>query len=217
MNIQANNIPTTNIPKNFGYWDRINEMNKSTEPPVSEITEIIKEKTDKGINFLKPATAVLLLLMVAVSGNFTAELLGCNTQKILSENMIAKHMVLLSLIYFTMDSDQFGFAPHERLLYSLLLWVFFILYTHQTMEYTIISTAAIITIFVINDYIKIAQKNKKDTYSYELFHRILYLIVAISIVIGNFLYYNKQTIDYRNNFNFLTFIFGKKYCDGMVE
>ena len=85
------------------------------------------------------------------------------------------------------------------------------------MEFTIISTAAIITIFVINDYIKIAQKNKKDTYTYQLFHRILYLIVAISIVIGNFLYYNKQTIDYRNNFNFLTFIFGKKYCDGMVE
>ena len=70
-----------------------------------------------------------------------------------------------------MDSDQFGFAPHERLLYSLLLWVFFILYTHQTMEFTIISTAAIITIFVINDYIKIAQKNNKFLFN-QIFNRI---------------------------------------------
>ena len=219
VNFHEHNI-NNNINNSFDrkYWTDVNKLH--TEPPevLPPTVEYIDSRLpDVGNVFIKPATAVLLLLMVAVSGNFTAELLGCNTQAFLSKSMVAKHGVLLSLIYFTMDSDQFGFAPHERFLYSILLWGFFVLYTHQTIEFTIISTVAIISIFIVNDYIKLAQKENKSTEIYDLILKILYLVIVISIVIGNYLYYNKQSVDYRNTFSFFTFIFGKKDCDGMIE
>ena len=45
----------------------------------------------------------LFLLILAVSANFVGNLLGCKTQKLLTENMFAKHIVLILLIYFTVD------------------------------------------------------------------------------------------------------------------
>ncbi len=36
----------------------------------------------------------IFLLILGVSGNFVAETLGCKTQKLLSENMFAKHFII---------------------------------------------------------------------------------------------------------------------------
>ena len=46
-------------------------------------------------------TKGLLLLSLTVMGNFVAETLGCNTQKLLSKSRIAKLVVVFFLIYFT--------------------------------------------------------------------------------------------------------------------
>ena len=48
----------------------------------------------------------VLLIFLAMSGNFLAELLGCQTQKLLTENMWAKHAILLFSIYFAMGVVQ---------------------------------------------------------------------------------------------------------------
>lgn len=45
----------------------------------------------------------LFLLILAVAGNFVAETLGCKTQKLLSENMLAKHFVIILILYFAID------------------------------------------------------------------------------------------------------------------
>ena len=37
----------------------------------------------------------IFLLILAVSGNFIAETLGCKTQKLLSENMFAKNIIII--------------------------------------------------------------------------------------------------------------------------
>jgi len=51
----------------------------------------------------------VLLLILAISGNFIAETLGCKTQKLLTENMLAKHVVILFIIYFSL-----GFASESN-------------------------------------------------------------------------------------------------------
>ena len=45
----------------------------------------------------------LFLLFLVVCGNYIGELLGCKTQKLLSENIFMKHIVLLCLIFFTIN------------------------------------------------------------------------------------------------------------------
>ena len=46
-----------------------------------------------------------LLLVLSVSGNFLAETLGCQSQKVLG-NMVVKHVLILFMIYFTIDFTQ---------------------------------------------------------------------------------------------------------------
>ena len=53
------------------------------------------------------------------------------TQKLLTENMFAKHIVLILLIYFTVDltSDKIH-HPMDTLKSTVELWVFYILFTN---------------------------------------------------------------------------------------
>ena len=44
----------------------------------------------------------IFLLILAISGNFIGETLGCKTQKMLRENMFAKQMVVYLIIYFVL-------------------------------------------------------------------------------------------------------------------
>ena len=43
----------------------------------------------------------IFLMLLAICGGYVAQTLGCKTQKILTENMYVKHIVVFSLIYFT--------------------------------------------------------------------------------------------------------------------
>ena len=55
-----------------------------------------------GIDTLKS----IFLLFLVVSGNFIGELLGCKTRQIFTNNIYVKHMILIFLIYFTIDLTE---------------------------------------------------------------------------------------------------------------
>ena len=60
-------------------------------------------------NYMNDVIKGIFLLVLAVAGNFVAETLGCKTQKLLSENMYAKHLVILLILYFAIgftSSDE---------------------------------------------------------------------------------------------------------------
>ena len=153
---------------------------------------------------------------MAVSGNFTAELLGCQTQNLLTNNMVAKHIVLLSIIYFTMDSDQLGYEPHLKFIFSLLMWFSFLLYTHLSADFTIIVTIGIIGVLILNDYIRVKYiREKKNPSTLILIQKILYLVLFITVLVGFVLYYLKQANDHKDSFSFFKFLLGTKKCDSL--
>ena len=43
----------------------------------------------------------VFLLLLAVSGNFIAETLGCKVQKLLTNNMYAKNIIIILITYFS--------------------------------------------------------------------------------------------------------------------
>ena len=55
------------------------------------------------MQYMDEAMKGIFLLILAVAGNFVAETLGCKTQKLLSENMLAKQVVILLILYFAID------------------------------------------------------------------------------------------------------------------
>ena len=82
----------------------------------------------------------IFLLILAISGNFIAETLGCKTQKLLSENIYSKHIVILLLLYFAMDitsNKTTPISPFVQMRYALVIWVLFIIFTRMNLNFTI--------------------------------------------------------------------------------
>ena len=60
----------------------------------------------------------VFLLVLALAGNFTAETLGCKTQKLLSENMFVKHFISIFILYFAI-----GFVNNDHPQHPLIVMI----------------------------------------------------------------------------------------------
>ena len=50
--------------------------------------------------------------------------------------------------------------------------------------------------------------------NYDNMMYILYVLIIISTIIGVILYMGEKKIEYKNNFNYITFLLGKPKCKG---
>ena len=99
----------------------------------------------------------LFLLFLVVCGNYIGELLGCKTQKILSENIFMKHIVLLCLIFFTINLvDDKKLHPIEAGKKTLLLWTFYLVLTKMDVYFTFI----VLLLFVVPFYVELNYPKK---------------------------------------------------------
>ena len=163
----------------------------------------------------------VLLLILAISGNFIAETLGCSSQRLLSENMLAKHIVLLFIIYFSL-----GFASNENinpmnlLQNSIAIWVLFLLFTKMQLHFNIFVFSLVVLYHFIDSYINYySSKDKKKYKKYiDRYNKILTLLKYIiigSLIIGFVIYFNKQRKDYSKNWSSFKFIFGVNKCKSL--
>ena len=164
----------------------------------------------------------LFLLILAVSANFVGNLLGCKTQKLLTENIYAKHIVLFSLIYFTTDlTSKEVTHPYETLKNTSKIWVFYLLFTKMDIQFTIVVFTLLCTLYVLRNYYEYLLDNEdnNDYNNNKNIKRLLkdyilkYLpyMVIIILIIGFIKYYIEKRGEYKD-FNNLTFIFGSLKC-----
>lgn len=169
----------------------------------------------------------VLLLTLAVSGNFVGNTLGCKTQYHMTNNMYVKHILLIFIIFFTINyTTSENEFPLNQVLKSLMIWVCYLLFTKQNIQFTTVSACILILAYVIDTltiyYQKESEKNDKDSEKnkerYKLLNKIKYFLLwvgVLSIIIGFGLYSREKYIEYGNKFNFLTFIFGKTSCNSL--
>ena len=163
----------------------------------------------------------VLLLILAISGNFIAETLGCKTQKLLTENMLAKHVVILFIIYFSLGfASESNPNPMILLRNSVSIWVLFLLFTKMSLKFNIFVFALVVLYHFINTYINYYSNKDKKKYKKEIdnYNKILnylkYLIIG-SLIVGFVLYFNKQRNDYSKNWSTFNFIFGVNKCKSL--
>ena len=67
---------------------------------------------------------VYFFYFLAISGNFLAETLGCQTQELLTNSVIAKQLMTFFIIYFTIDySDDTIEDPSIKLTKASLVYI----------------------------------------------------------------------------------------------
>jgi len=163
----------------------------------------------------------VLLLILAISGNFIAETLGCKSQKLLSENMLAKHVVILFIIYFSLGfASESNPNPMILLRNSVSIWVLFLLFTKMSLNFNILVFGLVVLYHFINTYINYYSSLDKKKYKKEIdnYNKILYylkyLIIGL-LIVGFVLYFNKQRNEYSKNWSTFKFIFGVNKCKSL--
>ena len=166
-----------------------------------------------------------LLLVLSVSGNFLAETLGCQSQKVLG-NMFVKHILILFMIYFTIDftqRDQDTINPFINVFKAICVWILFHLFTHMNIIPTFIVGLLLMILFFISNYRHyIDNKKKKSTTdlknlesmdnTLKLTQELIFVTMFIIILVGCSIYYFEKKREYKTDFKTWKFIFGVKKC-----
>ena len=104
------------------------------------------------------------LLVLAVCGNFVAETLGCKTQKLLSENIFAKHVIVIMIIFFSINlTGNSDIHPNINMAKSLFVWFLFLIFTKMSLNFTVIVFTLVMVVYILDTYIDYYQKKNKDT------------------------------------------------------
>jgi len=165
----------------------------------------------------------MMLLILAVTGNFVAETLSCKTQYALTNNMYLKHLVIIFMIYFTLNfTSEKNPHPKIALKNSLAIWALFVLFGKTNPNFTIAIATLLVSIYILKNFrehykqkIKNKQKFKQiDTKLLNLQTKSLILAVVL-ILVGSFLYMNDKRQEYGAKFNIFKFLFGVTTCKSL--
>lgn len=158
----------------------------------------------------------IFLLILGISGNYLGEVFSCQFQYFLSNNMFAKHFIVLLLIYFTFSfTGHSAVHPLVNFQKALMVYFFFVLFTRMTLSYTKLSIVLLSTILVLKHYIDYYHSNDINLVQIQNLINIcdfLFLVLVFIISFGFIQYLLKQIQDYGSSFNFVTFMFGNPSC-----
>ncbi len=135
-----------------------------------------------------------------VVGDFVAETLGCRARRFLTTNILAKHILILFVLYLTITfSLQFDEGKTENplhvLIFTLSCYIIFILFTKMNMIFTgVVSILFIITFFIYNyiEYYKKKDPSNPKLPILKYVRNILNIVMVGLILVGFILFCIKQ-------------------------
>ena len=188
---------------------------ESEESQQKQRQDINKSKNMDTINLI---TGIFLLIL-AVSGNFIAETLGCKTQKLLSENMLAKNIIIILIIYFALGitDNENNTRPDHTMITSLQIWMFFLIFNKMGLSFTVMSFILIACLLVSKNYTDYytkldEKKHREKIITLQKTSTNLFMLNLVVVAVGFILYFRKQYSDYSDDFSMVSFIFGKTTC-----
>lgn len=163
----------------------------------------------------------IFLLILAVSGNFVAETLGCKTQYILSKNMFAKQFVIILMIYFTLSfiGDK-KIHPINNMKYTILIWTLFLMFTKMKITPTIICLFLLLLNYILHTYIvyynQDYEKNKEKIEMLNNYYNYVNYTIILLICLGFINYFYKQYSEIGiSKFEITKFLFGINECNSL--
>ena len=181
---------------------------------------------------IAPVYSIFILFLI-IASNYIGELFPCRVQSLLSSNVYLKHFIaFLTLLFFVVLTDPYQEYRFKKIFTdSLKLYVLFLLFINSNRNFFVLSliVAGLLYICVLikRDYTtkkeliekNVSEENLKNIQDMiKLINRIidiLIIVFLISVIIGFIIYMGEKKIEYKNEFNYLTFIFGKPSCKGV--
>lgn len=173
----------------------------------------------------------IFVFFLIISSNYLGALFPCRIQRVLNENVYLKHIFgFLTLNFFVVLTDPYK-KKDLMLIFkeSLILYIIFIIFIANNYHTFLTGLFIIGIIYILNlkkveyeEFIKINKDNNEQIIQIENYNRslnyikminnILFYLFIIVIVIGCILYMGEKKIEYKDKFNYITFIFGQSSC-----
>ena len=205
-------MPTSNQPPQVPSLGDATPKDSSTTSTIPPSTSSISLFIIQGI----------FLLILAVSGNFVAETMSCQAQKVLSENMFVKHGIIILITYFSLGfaSAEGNLSPMEVFKQAVSIWVFFLMFNKMDLFFTAMVGSMLVILLVCKNYNTYYQKQdaKKNQDAIDKLIRAenyLFNGIILTTLVGFGLYFKKQHADHFGAFSYANFIFGTPKCDGL--
>jgi hypothetical protein len=174
-----------------------------------------------------PLYSIFILILI-LSGGYVIQLIPCKLQRVLNTNIYIKHLFcFLTLIFLItlIDPMEQNQKLEKIIVKSIILYIFFIflIKTHYKFFIAVIIILGIKYLILLKKN-ELFEKYKNETDKNKLkkiedslnniiiLQNILFYIVVLLIIIGFIIYLGEKKYEYKNNFNYLTFLFGKPNC-----
>jgi len=167
-------------------------------------------------------------LILAISGNFTKETLGCQFQKLGTNNMYFKQFIIFLMIYFTTNfTSSENSHPFDNLQKSFLIWIGFIMFAKQSLTTSLIIFALLIIMYFNDQYIKyysdrkkkklLTKEDEKELKNKKRIQNYLTYGFLTVLIVGFGWYGINKKKQYNGDFNLIDFLFGTLKCDGLNQ
>ena len=155
----------------------------------------------------------LFLFIFILLGKHVSELLACSISNIISTHFLVKHMIGFFILYTTLISIEEKEDLFILFIKTIILYIWFIIITKTTRRINISIIIILLITYFIYLYNERLKKKTKNTYNKNLIKiltiyekYIIYIVVILSIF-GFIVYIGEKKIDFKNNFNWIDFLF----------
>lgn len=172
-------------------------------------------------NIVLSSPKSIFVLYLIISGNFLANLFGCQTQELMNNNMAMKHLLGFMTMYFfvvLVDSEsKLGDTPSVQLLITLVFYVMFMITTRMDYKWWVAFILLLSVIYILQVYKDHPKSSEEEQKSYETAQQVLTYITGAVVLFGFLIYVGRKRSEYGNKFTFSTFMLGKTSCSGNRE
>ena len=170
----------------------------------------------------------IFLIMLTIVGTTVENTFSCQALQLLHKDKVmgpvAKQIVILCLIYFTIDfTDNKKKHPIDTLETTVLIWICYIIFTKQTLYFTVIIFSLLFILYLFHNYkdylddqLKKNTNKKEIQQQSKLVNKIIdplkYLLITVASI-GFIYYFMKESREHKNNFSYVKFLFGANKCD----
>ena len=167
----------------------------------------------------------LFFVFLAIMSSFTFKILGCPLQKLLANNLWARHLTYIAVVLFTTTFMSDGkINPLYHFIYTFCIYLFILVFTKMTVGFTIFVFALLVILYIVHMYIKYftymsthATEQEQKVYTNYIAHlkpitNMLLLLIICLTLFGSIQFAMHKQSQYGKKFNINKYLFGVRLC-----